>query len=105
MIDKTIIRYINKNLSLVSIIIFLIVFTLVIILNPDDNDGFKNFFKDFHKAKILNDTAKIEDSADNENIKNIKQLLKIKDFIGKICWFILAGTLSISVMNNSMNDI
>lgn len=74
-------------------------------LNPDDNDGFKNFFKDFHKAKILNDTAKIDDGNDNENIKDIKQLLKIKDFIGKICWFILAGTLSISVMNNSMNDI
>lgn len=74
-------------------------------LNPDDDDGFKNFFKDFHEAKILNDIAKIDQDSDNENIINIKQLLKIKDFIGKICWFILAGTLSISVMNNSMNDI
>lgn len=74
-------------------------------LNPDDYDGFKKFFKDFYEAKILNDQANINDDNDSENIKNIKQLLKIKDFIGKICWFILAGTLSISVMNNSMNDI
>ena len=70
-------------------------------LNPDDNDGLKKFFNDFYNAKILN----IEYSDDNETITNIKQLLKIKDFIGKMCWFILAGTLSISVMNNSMNDI
>lgn len=74
-------------------------------LNPDDDVGFKKFFNDFHQAQILNDGAKITEDKDNETIKNIKQLLKIKDFIGKICWFILAGTLSISVMNNSMNDI
>lgn len=69
-------------------------------LQPDDKN-FKKFFNDFHEAKILN----IEYSDDNETITNIKKLLKIKDIIGKICWFILAGTLSISVMNNSINDI
>lgn len=74
-------------------------------LNPDDDTNFKKFFKDFHEAKILNDIAMIGDGNDNENITNIRKLLKIKDFIGKICWFILAGTLSISVMNNSLNDI
>lgn len=74
-------------------------------LNPDDNVGFVKFFNDFYKAKILNKTANIEISNYGEPITTIKNLLKIKDFIGKICWFILAGTLSISVMNNSMNDI
>ena len=76
-------------------------------LNPSDETSFIDFFKNFHDAKILNDDAYIDniDNIDNEKIKNIIILLKIKDFIGKICWFILAGTLSISVMNNSLNDI
>lgn len=74
-------------------------------LNPDDNDGFVKFFNDFYNAKILNKTANIVNGIYSEPITTIKNLLKIKDFIGKICWFILAGTLSISVMNNSLNDI
>tara|TARA_B100001758_G_C18353134_1_gene581062 strand:- start:62 stop:319 length:258 start_codon:yes stop_codon:yes gene_type:complete len=57
MIDKTIIRYINKNLSLVSIIIFLIVFTLVIILKPkimfDRNNIPKKFGLGYKNKTIL----------------------------------------------------
>ena len=56
MIDKKVCSYLNKNLSLVSIIIFLILFTLVVIFKPKvmfDKNNIPKIFGLGYKNKTI----------------------------------------------------
>ena len=76
-------------------------------LDPYDRKNFEDFFTSFQEAGILNITASNKDIDLSNDIKlqKIKRLLYIKDFIGKVCWYLLSGMLTITVMVNSLQDI
>ena len=77
-------------------------------LDPYDTKNFQDFFKSFNDTDILNinrnSTGEIDFSNDIK-LQKIKRLLFIKDFIGKVCWYLLSGMLTITVMINTLEDI
>lgn len=61
-----------------------------------DFPKFNGFKEELGNSNILNTNA----TTNNETFIEIFKLLKIKDLIGKIIWYILAGTLIVSISYN-----
>jgi len=65
----------------------------------DDRDNFENFFKKFQGENLTNKNIE-EDIKTNEDIIQLFKLINIKFIVGKMVWYILAGTIVASISYN-----
>jgi hypothetical protein len=65
----------------------------------DNRDNFENFFKKFKQEKLTNINIE-EDIKTNEDIIQLFKLINIKFIVGKMVWYILAGTIVASISYN-----
>lgn len=64
----------------------------------DDRDNFEKFFKKFQEEKLSDEN--IIDIKTSEDIIQLFKLINIKFIVGKMVWYILAGTIVASISYN-----
>ena len=65
----------------------------------DDRNNFENFFKKFQGENLTNKNIE-EDIKTSEDIIQLFKLINIKFIVGKMVWYILAGTIVASISYN-----